>query len=52
MKPGWDLAGAAEDLQLLMTVGHRVAEADLFPEWKPGTEFRSIRLQRLRDFKP
>ena len=43
MKPDWDLAGAVEDLQLLLGVGYRVAQADGFPEWKPGTEFKAKR---------
>ncbi|HKT79648.1 MAG TPA: M28 family peptidase [Vicinamibacterales bacterium] len=43
VKPDWDLSGAAQDLQLLFGVGFRVAEADRYPEWKPGNEFKSIR---------
>lgn len=43
VKPDWDLAGAVEDLQVLFEVGDRVAETDKYPEWKPGTEFKSKR---------
>ncbi len=43
IKPDWDLSGAVEDLRLLMTVGYRVANADKYPEWKPGTEFKAKR---------
>jgi Zn-dependent M28 family amino/carboxypeptidase len=43
VKPDWDLSGAAEDAQLLLTVGYRVANADKFPEWKPGNEFKAKR---------
>jgi Zn-dependent M28 family amino/carboxypeptidase len=43
IKPDWNLAGAAEDARLLMTVGYRVANADKYPEWKPGTEFKAKR---------
>jgi Zn-dependent M28 family amino/carboxypeptidase len=43
VKSGWDLSGYAEQARLLMTVGYRVANADRFPEWKPGNEFRAIR---------
>ena len=43
VKPDWDLSGAAEDLKVLFAVGYRVAEADAFPEWKPGNEFRAVR---------
>jgi Zn-dependent M28 family amino/carboxypeptidase len=41
--PDWDLSGAAEDLKLLLAVGYRVAQADKFPEWKPGNEFKATR---------
>jgi Zn-dependent M28 family amino/carboxypeptidase len=43
VKPDWDLSGAVEDLRVLFEVGDRVAQADQFPEWKPGTEFKSKR---------
>ncbi len=45
--PDWNLSGAAEDLKLLLAVGYRVAQADKFPEWKPGNEFKAIREQQL-----
>ncbi len=41
--PEWDLSGAAEDLKLFFAVGYRVAQADKFPEWRPGNEFKAIR---------
>lgn len=43
VKPDWDLSGAVEDLRVLFEVGYRVAQADAFPEWKPGTEFKARR---------
>ena len=43
VKPDWDLSGAAEDAQLLMAVGYRVANADRLPEWKAGNEFKAKR---------
>ena len=43
VKPDWDLSGAAEDAQLLLAVGYRVANADRLPEWKPGNEFKAKR---------
>ena len=52
VKSAWNLDGAVEDLQLLMTVGYRVAQTDLFPEWKPGTEFQAIRAAKLKAFAP
>jgi Zn-dependent M28 family amino/carboxypeptidase len=39
----WDMTGYAEDAKLLFAVGYRVAQADKFPEWKPGNEFKAIR---------
>jgi Zn-dependent M28 family amino/carboxypeptidase len=48
IKPGWDLAGAVLDLQLLMDVGLRVANGPQFPEWKPGSEFKARREAMLR----
>jgi Zn-dependent M28 family amino/carboxypeptidase len=41
--PEWDLSGAAQDLKLLLAVGYRVAQADKYPEWKPGNEFKATR---------
>lgn len=52
VKPSWNLDGAAEDLQLLMTVGYEVAQGELFPEWKAGTEFRAVRESKLRAYQP
>ena len=43
VKPDWDLSGAVEDAQLFLAVGYRVANADRFPEWKPGNEFKAKR---------
>jgi Zn-dependent M28 family amino/carboxypeptidase len=47
VKPDWDLAGAVEDAELLFLVGYRVANADKYPEWKPGNEFRAKREEML-----
>jgi Zn-dependent M28 family amino/carboxypeptidase len=43
IRPDWDMAGAAEDLQLYLAVGYRVANAARLPEWKPGSEFKTQR---------
>ena len=48
VKPDWDLAGAVEDAQLLFLVGYRVANAEKFPEWKAGNEFRQKREEMLK----
>jgi hypothetical protein len=51
VKPNWDLSGAAEDLKVFLAVGYRVAEADAFPRWKPGSEFKAKREQMLKGVK-
>ncbi len=48
VKPDWDLSGAVEDAQLLFVVGYNVANAERFPEWKPGNEFRATREAMLK----
>ncbi|HEV3122573.1 MAG TPA: M28 family peptidase, partial [Isosphaeraceae bacterium] len=52
IKPDWDLAGTVDDLRLLFEVGYRVAQADQFPEWKPGAEFRAKREEMLKPKQP
>ena len=46
--PAWDLSGLAEDVQLLFAVGYRVAQADRYPAWSPGSEFKAIRDAQLK----
>jgi Zn-dependent M28 family amino/carboxypeptidase len=46
--PTWDLSGLAEDARLLFAVGYRVAQADRYPAWSPGNEFRAIREAQLK----
>jgi Zn-dependent M28 family amino/carboxypeptidase len=48
VKPDWDLSGGVEDTQFLFLVGLRVSEAEKWPEWKPGTEFKAKREAMLR----
>ncbi len=48
VKDWWDLSGAAEDGTLLFAVGYRVANAERYPEWTPGTEFRAVRDKMLK----
>ena len=47
VRPDWVLDGAIEDLKLLLTVGYWVAEAPVFPAWRPGNEFRAAREKQL-----
>jgi Zn-dependent M28 family amino/carboxypeptidase len=49
VKPDWDLSGLAEDAKLLLAVGYRIAQAGVYPAWKPGSEFKAIRDQMLRE---
>ena len=48
IKPDWDLSGAVQDAQLLYLVGYNVANAETFPEWKPGNEFKATRDAMLK----
>lgn len=48
IKPGWEMSGAVQDLQLLLAMGYRVAEATKFPEWRPGNEFKAVRDRMLQ----
>ena len=48
VKPDWDLTGAVDDAQLLMMIGYRVAQADKYPEWKAGSEFKIKRDEMMR----
>ena len=43
IKPGWEMSGAVQDLDLLLAMGYRIANAAKFPEWRVGNEFRGIR---------
>ena len=47
IKPGWNLAGAVEDLRLLSRVIYRVGQEEAIPTWTPGSEFAEIRRQSL-----
>jgi Zn-dependent M28 family amino/carboxypeptidase len=51
VKPNWDLSGMVEDLQLLFSVGYRVANAESFPTWKPGSEFKARRDAMMKAVK-
>ena len=40
---GWDLRGAAADVDLFHAMGIRLARANVWPVWSPGSEFTAIR---------
>lgn len=48
VKPGWDFAGAQDDVRLLFHVGWLVAQDRKWPLWLPGAEFKARREQSLR----
>jgi Zn-dependent M28 family amino/carboxypeptidase len=48
IKPDWDLSGTVEDLRLLGEVGYRVANANTYPAWKEGSEFKAKRDAMLK----
>ncbi|MEP6732326.1 MAG: M28 family metallopeptidase [bacterium] len=48
IKPGWEMSGAVQDLDLFLTMGYRIANATKFPEWKAGNEFRAAREKTLK----
>lgn len=48
VKPDWTFEGAAQDTAFLFEVGRRIANADRWPEWKPGNEFKARRDAMLR----
>jgi Zn-dependent M28 family amino/carboxypeptidase len=39
----WDLNGIAEDAKLCFSVGYKLANSELFPEWKTGSEFKNVK---------
>jgi Zn-dependent M28 family amino/carboxypeptidase len=47
--PDWDLSGTVQDLQYFWLMGYRVAQAEKFPQWKPGNEFRATREAMLKE---
>jgi Zn-dependent M28 family amino/carboxypeptidase len=43
IKPWWDLRGGAQDADVLFQIGLIVADADTWPTWKDGCEFKARR---------
>ena len=43
----WNMAGMVQDAQLLFKIGYQLSNEKTFPEWKEGSEFKSIREQSL-----
>jgi Zn-dependent M28 family amino/carboxypeptidase len=47
VRPDWDLSGAMEDLQVYFAIGLGVAQAEAWPAWKDGSEFKARREKML-----
>ena len=43
--PDWDLTGMVEDIEIAWRVGNELANSRDWPGWKPGSEFRDVRLR-------
>ena len=41
----WDLRGAAQDVDLFQTIGTKLANSRSWPEWRDGSEFKSVRAE-------
>jgi len=41
--PGWDWAGAAQDLRMYYGIGRELADGSVWPNWVASAEFRAIR---------
>jgi len=48
VKPDWDLSGAVEDLTLYLRAGYEIASAPVWPEWKPGAEWKPRRDEMMK----
>jgi Zn-dependent M28 family amino/carboxypeptidase len=44
----WDLESSLDDLKLLFQVGKRIAFETTWPQWKDGSEFKSIREEYMK----
>ncbi len=42
---GWDLRGAAADVDLFFAMGTRIANSRAWPAWAPGFEFEKVRAE-------
>jgi hypothetical protein len=43
--PSWNLAGAAQDVQLFYDMGSDLANSRTWPDWRAGSEFKALRAQ-------
>ena len=47
----WDLRGAAQDVDLFKTIGTKLANSRSWPEWRDGSEFKSVRVETVGERK-
>ena len=47
----WDLRGAAQDVGLFKTIGTKLANSRLWPEWRDDSEFKSVRAESAGERK-
>ena len=47
----WDLTGGLQDVELVWSIGKKLADSHDWPEWKTGSEFKAIRDSTARDRK-
>jgi Zn-dependent M28 family amino/carboxypeptidase len=48
----WNLAGAAQDVDLIYEAGRALADSDRWPAWSPTSEFKAIREQTAGQRRP
>ena len=46
--PDWDLTGAVQDVDLILMLVNELADSTRWPQWKSGSEFKSIRDQSAK----
>ncbi|MEQ9443474.1 MAG: M28 family metallopeptidase [Cyclobacteriaceae bacterium] len=39
----WNVSGMIQDARLLFKIGYQLSNEEIFPKWKPGSEFKAIR---------
>ncbi len=47
----WDLRSAAQDVDLFQTIGTKLANSRSWPEWRDGSEFKSVRAETAAERK-
>ncbi len=52
VKLDWNLDGAVDDLRLFFEVGDAIADGDVWPSWRPDSEFRARRETMLKAKTP